>query len=167
MNVKRVGTITALVLFLSFGIYLSQASTVFAQSPVTGYSVDPEPIHPNSLNVESSPILTDFVSTLSYQATDQIVGVYVPETFAFPVVQQPENDPAYVSPAPNVITQFQLASDFGTTGFLAHNTLSGARFSDLHSGQTIFLIMGDGSIQTYLITATHRYQALTPTSPYS
>lgn len=167
MNVKRVGTITALVLFLSFGFFLSQASTVLAQSPVTGSSVDPEPVQPSNLNVESSPFLTDFISTLSYPTADQIVGVYVPETFAFPVIQQPENDPAFVSSAPDVVTQFQLASDFGTTGFLAHNTLSGARFGDLRSGQKIFLIMGDGSIQTYMVTAIHRYQALTPTSPYS
>jgi hypothetical protein len=167
MNVKRVGTITALVLFLSLGIFLSQASTVFAQPPVTGFSVDPDPIYPNSLNVESSPRLNEFVSSLSYQVSDQIVGVYVPDSFAFPVIQQPENDPAFVSSAANVVTQFRLASDFGTTGFLAHNTLSGARFSDLHPGQKIFLIMGDGSIQTYMITAAHRYQALTPTSPYS
>jgi hypothetical protein len=93
--------------------------------------------------------------------------VYVPDTFAFPVVQQPHENPTFVSSTPDVVTQFGLASDFGTTGFLAHNTLSGESFFDLQHGQTIFLIMGDGSIQTYMVMETLRYQALTPSSPYS
>ena len=97
----------------------------------------------------------------------QVVGVYVGGLFALPVVLQPAERPDYVSTAPDVITQFSMAARYRTVGLLAHNNLAGAQFSKLHPMQLIHLIYGDGSIQTYIITAIHRYQALYPESPVS
>jgi hypothetical protein len=96
-----------------------------------------------------------------------VTGVYIPNTFAFNVVQQPAGNPAYVSSAEDVITQFALASKYGSIGLMAHNNLAGATFENVIPGQTIVVIYGDGSLDYYHITAIEKYQALSPTSPYS
>jgi len=86
---------------------------------------------------------------------------------AFPVVQQPSGNASYVSTNANVLTQFGTASQYGSTGLLAHNTLAGANFYNLKTGDVISIIYGDGSIDLFRITQIQEYQALDPYSPYS
>jgi hypothetical protein len=98
---------------------------------------------------------------------DTLRGVYAPNLFALPVVQQPSNNAGYVSYKDGEATQFGMASQFGNVGLLAHNHLSGKLFSDITVGQEIRLVYGDGSVEYFVVTEVLRYQALQPNSPWS
>lgn len=108
-----------------------------------------------------------FASQLPTAAAHLPVGLFVTPELAFPVVQQPTNNPAYVSPADGELTHFGLAAGYGSTGLLAHNTAAGAYFTDLSLNQTLYLVHGNHHIQAYRITAIRRLQAVQPNSPYS
>ena len=113
------------------------------------------------------PLLNVFISQVKNGQSGQLRGVYIPEVLAAPVVQQPAGNTGFVSPRQNILTQFSLASQFGSTGLLAHNGLTGASFSQLEANQKIYLIYGDGQIATFVVTKILRYQALEPTSTSS
>src|SRR5688572_15833156 len=67
------------------------------------------------------PDLLRFVEQVKNGQAGELRGLYVPELFAIPVVQQPVGDHEFISPRHNILTQFSLASRFGSTGLLAHN----------------------------------------------
>jgi hypothetical protein len=113
------------------------------------------------------PALREFVIATKTGDAKSLVGVYVPGVLALPVVQQPTNQPGYVSPTPGVATQFRMAKDYGTEALLAHNYLSGELFFNLQAGQRVILVYGDGRVKFYEVSETNSYQALSPTSPYS
>jgi len=113
------------------------------------------------------PGFTEFSESVQNGDANTLRGVYVPDTFALPIVQQPSNNAGYVSNTDGVLTQFGMASKFGNVGLLAHNHLSGALFSDIAVGQEIRLVYGDGSVEYFVVTEVLSYQALQPTSPYS
>ncbi|HZD55229.1 MAG TPA: hypothetical protein VE136_00785 [Anaerolineales bacterium] len=94
-------------------------------------------------------------------------GVYVAGVFALPVIQQPEDKPAYVSNRPDLLTQFQSASRYGVTGLLAHNYLSGKEFYNLGLGQEVQVIYDDGTIGSYRVSNIERFQKLVPSSSRS
>jgi hypothetical protein len=94
-------------------------------------------------------------------------GVYVPDILALPVVQQPDNDPYYVSNHDGEVTQFATVSQYGNIGLLAHNNLSGKSFSNLSLGQEVELVYGDGRIEKFVITEVLHFQALQPQSQQS
>ena len=77
--------------------------------------------------------------------------VYVPGILANGVVQQPAGDPAFISSKRDLLTQFQQASQLGSTGVLAHNFLAGAQFSEIKPGQVIYLIYGDGRTAVFVV----------------
>jgi len=87
--------------------------------------------------------------------------------FSFTISPQPAGNPAFVSSEPGVVTDFSLARTYGTIGLLAHNTLAGASFSRLKTGQSLQLIAQDGSVTAYRIISIEKYRALTPSSPKS
>lgn len=109
----------------------------------------------------------DFVAEISNGEGEIVRGVFIPNEFALPVIQQPEDNPIYVSTKDGLITQFGLAKRSGITGLLAHNYLSGALFYGLDVGDELFVIYGDGRIKTYRISSIHRYQKLNPNSSKS
>ena len=96
-----------------------------------------------------------------------IKGVYVEDEFAFPVVQQPSGQAAFVSTIDSVVTDFAMPRKYGVTGLIAHNYLAGADFFNLNIGEIVQVIYGDGEIEFYEITDIQRYQALQPNSPNS
>jgi hypothetical protein len=106
----------------------------------------------------------DFNRSVQNGEAGVLRGVYVPDVLALPVVQQPTNKPYYVSNRDGQITQFSIASQYGNTGLLAHNTLSGKLFSQLAIGQEVRLVYGDGKVQYYVIAQSMRFQALQPES---
>jgi hypothetical protein len=108
-----------------------------------------------------------FANQLPTAAADLPVGLYVAPEAAFPVVQQPAHNPAYVSPADGELTHFGLAAGHGSTGLLAHNTAAGAYFDELTLDQTLYLVHGNHTIQAYRITEIRRLRAVQPSSPYS
>ena len=106
----------------------------------------------------------EFNKSVQNGEADVLRGVYVPDVLALPVVQQPANKPYHVSNRDGQITQFAIASQYGNTGLLAHNTLSGRLFSQLAMGQEVRLVYGDGKVEYFVITQSLRFQALQPDS---
>jgi len=110
------------------------------------------------------PPLHVFVSQVKNGEAGELRGVYVPELFAARIVQQPGGNLEFVSPRQNIVTQFDLAAQVGSTGLLAHNYLMGENFSLLKKDQKFYLIFGDGQVLTYVVTEILRYQAFEPAS---
>lgn len=106
------------------------------------------------------------LESLSDEAQN-VRGVYAYGSFALPVVQQPEDNSLYVSNHNGILTQFQSASQYGITGLLAHNYLSGREFYNLGLGQEIQVIYGDGRVRSYRVSNIQRYQKLIPSSSQS
>ena len=113
------------------------------------------------------PALAAFARDLVNGNADQLVGVYAPDLFARGVVQQPPEDPTFVSTSADMLTQFRTASELGSTGLLAHNYLAGSQFSSLRNGQVIYLVFGNGRTVPYVISEIARFKALKPNSAYS
>jgi hypothetical protein len=119
-------------------------------------------------NGESAlPNFPDFSKTVQNGEAGVLRGVYVPDVFALPIVQQPAGNAGYVSSEDGKLTQFGMATQFGNVGLLAHNHLSGKSFAQLAIGQEVRLVYGNGKIEYFVITEVLQYQALQPTSPYS
>lgn len=108
------------------------------------------------------PTLADFTAAVMDGQATVARGVYVTGTLALEIEQQPLGNPAYITSAPQAVSQFETAAYFGVTGLLAHNHLAGQQFFNLVLGQDISLVYGDGAVRTYRITAEHRFQALDP-----
>jgi len=94
-------------------------------------------------------------------------GVYVQNVLALPIVQQPMDDPYYVSNHDGEVTQFSTAAQYGNIGLLAHNNLSGKSFSQLSVGQEVDIMYGDGKVETFVVTEVLHFQALQPESQQS
>jgi hypothetical protein len=149
-------------LFFSLVVIISLVSLSLTpasfQIPVTGLAGS------GSASAPYLPTLQEFASTLS--DAGRPAGIYTP-FFAYPIIQQPDGNPGFVSSEPDIVTQFSLAIKYGTTGILAHNTLAGARFSQLHVGQFITLVYSDGRLEYYEVSNIESYQALSPGSTTS
>lgn len=115
---------------------------------------------------ETLPALKDFVASLM-NGNDILVGVYAPNEFALPVIQQPQGRADYVSTDDNTITEFSLTKKYGSTGLLAHNFLSGRFFYNLAQGQEVMLVYGNGKVATFRVSRIEKYQAMSPESPLS
>lgn len=131
--------------------------------PVTGTNVA-SPVLPAEKTIMS---LEDFTNAVKDGNADKIKGLYSPDTFSLRVIQQPSGKPAFVSPIEGVATQFSMASNNNVTGMLAHNFASGRFFFDLHSGDLVDVVYGDGTVKEYKITEIKRFQALSPKSASS
>ena len=117
--------------------------------------------------VDSFPSLAEFArSTVSTDA-NAITGVYVCRLLALRVVQQPDDDPVYVSSEAGTATQFRLADRYGTLGLLAHNDRSGGQFFDLANGNEVDVVRGDGSIRRYIVSSIRHYRPIIADNPYS
>lgn len=124
-------------------------------APTVGYSKSAVPDFPA------------FYNPIQSGEADVLRGVYVPNVLALPIVQQPADDPYYVSNHDGEVTQFATVSQYGNIGLLAHNNLSGQAFSKLSVGQEVELVYGDGRIEKFIITQVLRFQALQPQSQQS
>jgi hypothetical protein len=133
----------------------------------------PPTLEPTPLPLQSTALPTvvsnrefdSFVQTVMNGNSNEIVGVYVENVLALRVVQQPANDPAWVSSNDGEATEFLLAFVYaGNIGLLAHNYLAGRYFFSLKAGDLVQLIYGDGSVLDYEINEIREYQALQPRS---
>ncbi|MHC1740489.1 MAG: hypothetical protein AB9897_05200 [Anaerolineaceae bacterium] len=141
------------VLSLAFAP-VQQAATI----AVTGLN-SPAIVSNAPLSIQAVKSANDGSSTLK--------KVSVSNVFDLNVVQQPSGNAGYVSTRSNTLTQFGMASNYGSIGILAHNYLAGAYFSKLSSGSVITLTFTDGSTKNYTVSSVKKYQALSPTSQYS
>lgn len=105
--------------------------------------------------------------TIVEAAQDFVQSVYMDNTLALDVVQQPDGDTNFVSPNDGEVTQFSTVTQYGNVGLLAHNYLSGKDFSRLAIGQEVHLVYSSGRVEHFIVIKILRYQALEPKSPYS
>jgi hypothetical protein len=108
--------------------------------------------------------LPDFYNPVQSGNAAVLRGVYVHDVLALPIIQQPADDPYYVSDHDGEATEFSIASQYGNIGLLAHNNLSGKSFSKLSIGQEVKLVYGDGRTEDFVVTEVLRFQALQPES---
>lgn len=113
------------------------------------------------------PSLEEFKKSVMNGIDGQIVGVYIPPTIAMKIVQQPEENPYFVSSEPNVITQFSIASKFGTIGLLAHSDLAGQEFLNMSMHQRVVVVQGGGKESYYEISSVKQYKVISPNNPSS
>jgi len=112
-------------------------------------------------------VFQDFVNTVADGQTNIIRGIYSEGIFALPVVQQPSNQPVYVSDTDGVVTEFAMPRKYGVTGIVAHNYLAGGVFFELKVGDVVQVVYGDGATKEYIVADIRAYQALKPNSPHS
>lgn len=108
-----------------------------------------------------------FTASLPRSSAAQPNSIRLIGETVLPIVQQPANDPGFVSSEADVVTRFAMADLFGNVGIIAHNHLAGNYFFDLKIGQLIEVVQGDGSIEYYRVKMMEEYQALSPNSPSS
>jgi hypothetical protein len=116
---------------------------------------------------DAFPTLAHFVQSNMSADANAITGVYVCRLLALRIVQQPENNPVYVSSDQGTATQFRLANRYGTLGLLAHNDQSGAQFFDLANGNEVDVVHGDGSIRRYVVSGIRHFRPIIADNPYS
>jgi hypothetical protein len=124
-----------------------------------------------------SPIVSDtkgvlpnfwvFYNPIQNGDASLVRGVYVQNVLALPIVQQPADNPYYVSNHDGEVTQFSTAAQYGNIGLLAHNNLSGKSFSQLAVGQEVNVMYGDGRVEKFIVSAVLHFQALQPESQQS
>jgi hypothetical protein len=112
------------------------------------------------------PNFKSFVTGLKNGQSD-LTGIYAGGQFAFKVIQQPVDNPAFVSTQPETLTQFRMAGNYKTIGLLGHDYLAGGSFFSLKKNQEIILVSGNGSTKYFKVDDIQRFQALSPESPYS
>lgn len=111
--------------------------------------------------------LADFIHQVTNGVAGRVTGIYSSGIFAMPVVQQLDGNSDFISTVPDTITQFKPASNFGSLGFVAHNTLAGSLFPNIRESDTLVIVYGDGSYQSFRVSQIRRFKAVTPDSPYS
>lgn len=137
---------------------------LFVISLLTGFFLNPQQIQAVRSPERVLPDFVSFSESVQTGEADALSGVYVQDVLALPVVQQPADQPYYVSSHDEELTQFSVASRYGNIGLLAHNTLAGRFFSELSVGQEVRLVYGDGKIELFVIKETLEFQALQPDS---
>jgi hypothetical protein len=164
-TIRRLILSSVLLLFLAAhaGEDASLSSSVI---PSTSGNIFPL-LSYRALPVRPSEELAKFVSEVATGEKDQLTGVFAAFTFAFPIVSQPEQKPAWISGKDGVVTSFSLAGEAGSTGLLAHYERAGKAFYNLKLEQLIQLIYGDGEIKTYRVSEIRFYRALSPSDPLS
>ena len=131
---------------------------------LTAFFLNPDATQASGKTSQTFPALADFSYSVQTGEANVLRGVYVANVLNLPVVQQPIDKPYYVSNRNGEVTQFAMASQYGSTGLLAHNTLSGKSFSNLVIGQGVHLVYGDGKVEYFEIRQILRFQALDPES---
>jgi len=131
---------------------------------LTAFFLNPDATQASGKTSQTFPALADFSYSVQTGEANVLRGVYVANVLNLPVVQQPIDKPYYVSNRNGEVTQFAMASQYGSTGLLAHNTLSGKSFSNLVIGQGVHLVYGDGKVEYFEIRQILRFQALEPES---
>lgn len=129
---------------------------------LAAFFVNPRPTHAFG-NLKSA--LPGF--TGSYQPAPERTGsllrrVHIENVLDLPVVQQPVDEPYYVSDRDGEVTEFSMVEKYGSIGLLAHNTLSGKHFSQIAVGQEIHLIYENGKVDEFVVTEVLHFQALEP-----
>ena len=145
------------------GINSDANSPLFITDPIT-FDNEQENLQTETES-DNKKAINDFISTVADGTSGIIRGIYAENNFALQIIQQPSGQSGFVSKIEGEVTQFSMATNYGITGLLAHNYLSGRHFFKLGKGDVIQLVYGDGNLVDYQISEIQRYQALQPNSP--
>lgn len=151
-----------ILLSVTFGDAVFIRPFVPARIALTGRSYS----EPNASSPAALPKLKTFIADVK-NGRSVLMGIYVSGIFAYNILQQPANNAGFVSTQPDALTQFRMAAQYNTIGLLGHDNLAGASFFKLKVNQDIVLVKGDGTLQYFRIFDIKRYQAMSPSSPYS
>lgn len=162
MLMRKRTILIAALLAISFLGSITGMKIITKSLPTTGDM--PAVYHPTAVNLEP---IDSFVQSVTNGQADSVVGIYIPDVLAYPVSQQPMGNAGFVTRQADQVTQFSLASQYGTVGILAHNDLAGAIFSNINLDQYAIIVYGDGHLEYYVISDVQKYQALLPTSTFS
>lgn len=177
MGIISITILVPLALLAGVGVTEAATNDVQAGVPVAGLPADVSqevinhPIDPalaipeQELNL--SPELQAFLDGAYTGQSNVLTGVYVDQSFSMLVVQQPHNQPGFISSSDGNVTDFRLARDYGSIGLIAHNYLGGKLFDQFDVGQTLYLVYGDSEVVAYTVLKIDQFQALSPNSPYS
>lgn len=147
---------------LSLILTFSSATLISASLPPIIIPVTAQPSARQAAAAPTTRTLAEFIQSVTNGNPADLVGVYSPFTFALPITEQPAGKPGYVADEDGLATRFQLASDAGSIGLLAHYQRSGKAFTELTPGQEITLIYGDGSTRSYQVQTFITVQAIEP-----
>lgn len=131
---------------------------------LSAFFLNPRPTQTIGRIKSALPHFTDSRAANPRGEANLLSRVRVENVLDLPVVQQPLDEPYYVSDRNGEATQFAMVSRYGSTGLLAHNTLSGKSFAQLAVGQEAQLFYQDGRVESFVITQVLRFQALQPES---
>ena len=148
-----------------FTLGITLISSVLPFSNVSA-QVIPVTAEGNNTSASTSISYTEFSQSVR-DGESKVRGVYVKDTLALRVMQQPAGKDAFVSSVAGVATQFRMAEQFGTVGLLAHNFAGGSTFSDVKLDDEIYLLYRDGKTEKYVVKSVLIYQALAPNSASS
>jgi len=152
--------------FTSFGANVVVANQI--NIPVTaGVSLSSDLFRINYQSISYTNFNQFIKNVTTKQVGKQNVGLIVPKKFTLPISQQPAGRPDYVSTEPEVVTEFSLARQYGSTGLLAHNNLAGSHFSELQVNDLVVLVTASKEYKLYEISKVLTFQALEPNNPYS
>lgn len=162
---NKLFSLLILIIFISTSVI----PTVFSNPiPVTGdVSLTRETINFNYQTINFNKFYQFIKNVTAKKNGNQYVGMIVPKLFTLPIAQQPAGRPDFVSSEPEVVTEFSLTKQFGSTGLLAHNHLAGSNFSQLEENDLIVLVTANKEYKLYKVEKILSYQALSPNSPYS
>jgi hypothetical protein len=162
IRVSKFVLVLSILVNIIFGFSSNQ---VMGTIPVTGNQIVPFTVFVKDQSTVSS--INDFIEIVKNGNKNSIRGVYLADIFALRVVEQPANNPNFVSSIEGVATQFSLSKNYSTIGFLAHNFASGKYFFDISLGDIVQVIYGDGKIDQFRVMQIFQFQALQPNSPKS
>jgi hypothetical protein len=130
-------------------------------------SIYPQPlfIHSSQENKSSKKLFYKHIS--APPTTPLAERVSISGLFSLPIMQQPNDNPVYVSSKRGILTQFQQATQNGITGLLAHNYLSGREFYKIKIGQEISITYKDKIVRNYRVSNIYQYQKLNPSDLFS
>lgn len=158
--------LTNFILMLAFflnTVFLPMQKTI----PITGLPIYLDGRPPFIVQLTQDP-LESFIAQVAEPPTSAYpVGLFHPVLLQSEIIQQPKNNPGFVSTDAKKLTQFSMASQYGVTALLAHNYLMGESFFKIKTGDVLTVVYGDKTYQEYRVEEIRRYQALTPNSPYS
>ena len=177
MGVLAIAILVPLAFLAGVGVTEAATNDPLAAVPVAGLPADisqeviNHPIDPAlaipEQDLDVSPELQTFVDGVYTGQANVLTGVFVNQDFSMPVVQQPRNQPGFISSSDGNVTDFRLARDYGSVGLIAHNYLGGKMFDQFSVGQTFYLVYGDSEVVAYTVVRIDQFQALSPNSPYS
>lgn len=139
---------------------IASTSTGLSQFPAAAL-IPPEGPSISAVAASESDALQAFAQSVTDKTRVGLVaGLFAPGAFAAPVVQQPYNNPVYVSTQEDHLTQFRTAERAGSIGLLAHNYLLGKDFFKLEVGARLHVVYSNGRTRAYQVYAVKDYQAL-------